>query len=185
MESEISGDKTRFQTLLHDVNEWDVAVLDNGTRIEGLHAATQRVGAEQAGVQQLLDRIVSQQSDVHKALLPIEQRLADEHAVAAAAAVPDPTFALAEDVAGELDAVRAQLTQLTEAINAAGATSMASSASSASAASAASELDPVAQLVRVLDEHMTALQWVEEQSGALQHRVHALELTRQQAVHRY
>jgi hypothetical protein len=81
---------------------------------------------------------------------------------------------LAEHVNKELETVRHHLESLTQTVNA------------NDAAARGLRDDPMSQLEQVLDEHMTALQWVEDQIKAMRPKVHHVaELTRPTHAHRY
>ncbi|RKO89383.1 Nsp1-like C-terminal region-domain-containing protein, partial [Blyttiomyces helicus] len=177
-----------FHKQALEVRRWDYAILENGAKISRLCEQLQSAENIQKEIDQSFDLIEAQQNELDTTLdnytKEIKQLIeggpdgqgrlrgssADEER--------EKAYAIAENLNQQLDDLSHQLTSLIDDVN---ATRMGTtpSSSSSSAADADAELDdanPVAAIVRILSEHLSSLEWLDENAADLTARVQ--ELTR-------
>ena len=112
-----------------------------------------------------LDFVKSQQLELEEILRPLEESLSD-------APPPDAEreriYSLAENLDAQLQRMGDDLREVIEHLNSANRNT--------------NDSDPIVQISRVLNAHMDALQWVDQQSGVVQKKLE--EVTKVQGIRR-
>lgn len=148
------------------VNEWDAQLIVNGERITAVHEEVARVKAEQARLDRELDFILSQQTELQDLITPIETQLKQQqessgvHVGQHADLEREKTYKMAASIDGQLKHMMQDLRDIIDHIN-----------QSNSSSSGGSGDDSMVQIARILNSHMDSLQWVDQNTNALQRRV--------------
>ncbi|KAJ2850036.1 FG-nucleoporin nsp1 [Coemansia brasiliensis] len=187
--AELTTQTRAFHTQANTVGYWDRALVQQGKRITELYEATMAVEAEQAALDQSLEHMEGQQSALQALLDTYEGRVQDiVHKTTApktntrggamtADQERDLVYSSAERLNQQMEELARRLTTLVEDVNA---------ISSASAATAEDgqqrAADPFAQIVEILNAHLTSLEWVDSQTSQLQDRLKNAERVYQDVV---
>mmetsp|Transcript_4706 Transcript_4706/g.15213 ORF Transcript_4706/g.15213 Transcript_4706/m.15213 type:complete len:190 (+) Transcript_4706:383-952(+) len=147
-----------FSAQAAQVEAWDRKLIEQRDRALTLHESTARLKRGAASLNAELELVLQRQDELHAALTELERRVASEVRVAGSGAPSErqAAYELAEEVDKELGEMRETLTDAVEALN------------GARAAEAAEPPDAeLARTVRVLDVHLSAFKWLDEQAGGL------------------
>ncbi|KAJ2654042.1 FG-nucleoporin nsp1, partial [Coemansia sp. RSA 1285] len=179
---------------------WDRALVQQGKRITGLYEATMSVEAEQAALDQSLEHMEGQQRALQTLLDTYEGRIhgivrkttnttsamtrpgGNKGGVAMTADEErDHVYSSAERLNSQLDELARRLTTLVEDVNGiSNATGSDSADGDAQQKNGAA--DPFAQIVEILNGHLTSLEWVDSQTAQLQDRVKTAQRVHQDVV---
>ncbi|KAI9480084.1 FG-nucleoporin nsp1 [Coemansia sp. RSA 989] len=183
--AELTTQTRAFHTQANTVGYWDRALVQQGKRITQLYEATMAVEAEQAALDQSLEHMEGQQSALQALLDTYEGRVQDiVHKTTApktgarggamtADQERDLVYSSAERLNQQMEELARRLTTLVEDVNA---------ISSASAEDGQRAADPFAQIVEILNAHLTSLEWVDTQTSQLQDRLKNAEKVYQDVV---
>ncbi|KAJ2748120.1 FG-nucleoporin nsp1 [Coemansia sp. BCRC 34490] len=198
--SELATQTRAFHTQANTVAYWDRALVQQGKRITGLYEATMSVEAEQAALDQSLEHMEGQQRALQTLLDTYEGRIHDivrkttnttsamtrpggnKGGVAMTADEErDHVYSSAERLNSQLDELARRLTTLVEDVNGiSNATGSDSADGDAQQRNGAA--DPFAQIVEILNGHLTSLEWVDSQTAQLQDRVKTAQRVHQDVV---
>ncbi|KAJ2664010.1 FG-nucleoporin nsp1 [Coemansia sp. RSA 1200] len=198
--SELATQTRAFHTQANTVAYWDRALVQQGKRITGLYEATMSVEAEQAALDQSLEHMEGQQRALQTLLDTYEGRIHDivrkttnttsamkrpgsnKGGVAMTADEErDHVYSSAERLNSQLDELARRLTTLVEDVNGiSNATGSDSADGDAQQKNGAA--DPFAQIVEILNGHLTSLEWVDSQTAQLQDRVKTAQRVHQDVV---
>ncbi|KAJ2705773.1 FG-nucleoporin nsp1 [Coemansia sp. IMI 203386] len=175
--SELAAQTRAFHTQANTVSYWDRALVQQGKRITELYDATMAVEAEQAALDQSLEHMEGQQSALQNLLDTYEGHVQDivsktksrssgSTGVAMTADEErDHVYSSAERLNTQLDELTRRLTALVEDVNGI------SSANTGEADGQRGNPDPFAQIVQILNAHLSSLEWIDSQTANLQDRV--------------
>eukprot|EP00117_Sycon_ciliatum_P023286 scpid61329/ scgid19837/ Nuclear pore glycoprotein p62; 62 kDa nucleoporin; Nucleoporin Nup62 len=142
-------------------------------KIIELNDSVDKVKAEQCSLENELDFIASQQSELDEMLKPLEESVRSqgssfyEHH---ADIEREKTYQLAESVDSQLKRMMQDLTEVIHHVN------------QSNGSQSDSSSNPMNQLARVLNAHMDSLQWVDDNTGILQRKLE--EVRRMSETHR-
>ncbi|KAJ1899380.1 FG-nucleoporin nsp1 [Kickxella alabastrina] len=170
---ELTEQTRKFHTQANTVSYWDRALVQQGKRITELYEATMSVESEQAALDQSLEHMESQQKALEDLLNSYEGRVQDivsktkpaasgTKGMMSADEERDHVYSSAERLNMQLDEIARRLTTLVEDVN---------GISNANTEAEGQRGDPFAQIVQILNAHLTSLEWVDSQTEALQERV--------------
>ncbi|KAJ2506609.1 FG-nucleoporin nsp1 [Coemansia sp. RSA 2052] len=179
--SELTVQTRAFHTQASTVSYWDRALVQQGKRITELYDATMAVEAEQAALDQSLEDMEGQQSALQNLLDAYEGRVqgivrkttarpagAGKGVTMSADEERDLVYSSAERLNMQLDELTRRLSTLVEDVN---GVSNANAAAGDAEGQRGGAADPLAQIMQILNAHLTSLQWVEAQTSQLQDRV--------------
>ncbi|KAJ1667400.1 FG-nucleoporin nsp1 [Coemansia sp. RSA 1813] len=183
--SELATQTRTFHTQANTVGYWDRALVQQGKRITELYEATMGVEAEQAALDQSLEHMEGQQTALQNLLDTYEGRIQDivhktttrptgtKGVAMTADEERDHVYSSAERLNTQLDELARRLTTLVEDVNGISnaSSSTAGGSSSGDADGQRGAADPFAQIVEILNAHLTSLEWVDSQTTQLQDRV--------------
>jgi len=134
--------------------------MSNGEKITVLNDAVERVKHDQQRLDLELDFIHAQQSELEELLLPLEKSIesgqninVQQHAYLER----EHTYHLAESIDAQLKRMSEDIREIIEHVN--------------TANRAQDDNDPVQQIAKILNAHMDALQWVDQNTVGLQRRL--------------
>ncbi|KOC63181.1 Nuclear pore glycoprotein p62 [Habropoda laboriosa] len=155
---ELEEQEKVFVNQAAQVNAWDKLLITNGEKIVALNQEVEKVKIEQQQLEHELDYVVGQQKELQDCLVPLEKELAS-------LSVSDPereyTYRLAEDLDTQLKRMSEDLKEIIEHLNQANRTQDSS--------------DPIVQIGKILNAHMNSLQWLDQQTTLLSHKIQQID----------
>ncbi|KAI5301914.1 FG-nucleoporin nsp1 [Ascosphaera pollenicola] len=169
--TDLSKYQKEFQSQAEQVSAWDRLVVENASKIQKLYGSTVDAERATAEVERQLAAVENQQDELGLWLDRYEQEVEEllEKQVGPADALQGPdqerekTYKLAERVSDRLNSMNQDLTSIIEEIN--------TTSTSLNKSSNADE--PVSQIVRILNAHLTQLQAIDQDTAALRARISA------------
>ncbi|KAJ2492410.1 FG-nucleoporin nsp1 [Coemansia sp. RSA 2050] len=173
--SELAEQTRAFHTQASTVSYWDRALVQQGKRITELYDATMSVEAEQAALDKSLEHMEGQQNALQSLLDDYEGRVQSivrkttprpaggRGAAMSSDEERDKVYSSAENLNMQLDELTSRLTTLVAEVN--------NITSASTAANDAAAADPLTQIVQILNDHLTSLEWIGSKTDALQGRI--------------
>jgi len=136
------------------VNAWDRNIMINGDKISKLQKTVDSVRAEHTKLERDLDYLKNQQQEFETLLQPLESSLSSS-AVGATIIEPEreALYSLAENLDNQLQQMTEDLKEIIRHIN--------------DSNKPLEKSDPMSQIMKILNEHTDALQWIEDNSNVL------------------
>lgn len=161
--------KKEFKEQATTVSSWDRQLVDNGEKIQKLYLDTYEAERASHEIERQLAAVEGQQDELEKWLDHYEGEVQDMFSKQVGPGEqlggPDQererTYKLAEKLTQQLDEKSRDLTKMVTEINDISGTLNKSSKPE----------DPLSQIVRVLNGHLTQLQWIDENASSLQSKV--------------
>ncbi|KAJ1994603.1 FG-nucleoporin nsp1 [Coemansia spiralis] len=181
--AELAAQTRAFHTQANTVSYWDRALVQQGKRITELYEATMAVEAEQAALDQSLEHMEGQQAALQNLLDAYEGRVQDivrktttrpsnaKGVAMTADEERDHVYSSAERLNMQLDELARRLTTLVEDVNGVSNASTSAASGPNDGDGQRGAADPFAQIVQILNGHLTSLEWVDSQTTQLQERV--------------
>ncbi|KAI9876875.1 MAG: FG-nucleoporin nsp1 [Pleopsidium flavum] len=171
--SDLSKYQKEFQSQADQVAKWDRMLVENSEKIQKLYGSTLEAERATSEVERQLSAVEGQQEELGGWLDRYEREVEEmtSRQVGQGEGLQGPdqererTYKLAEKLSERLDEMGKDLTSMIEEIN--GASSMISKNSRAD--------DPISQIVRVLNSHLSQLQMIDQGAAALQAKVTAAQ----------
>lgn len=176
--TDLSKYQKEFKEQANKVSEWDRMLVENGEKIQRLFNSTHEAERASNEIERQLQGVESQQEELGAWLDRYEQELDELYAkqgvnLAREEQITGPdqererTYKLAEKLTDRLDDMGKDLTKMIKEIN----------DMSGSLGRGGKSDDPLSQIVRVLNSHLTQLQWIDTNAKALQAKVQAAQKT--------
>lgn len=167
--SDLSSYQKEFHAQATKVAAWDRLMVENGEKIQKLYLSTFEAERQNAEIERQLGNVESQQDEVASWLdkyeNEIDEMLARQVGQGETLQGPDQererTYKLAEKLTDRLDEMGKNLSGMIDAINDASNTLTKTGKAD----------DPLSSIVRVLNNHLTTLQWIDENAEALKAKV--------------
>ncbi|KAI9719277.1 MAG: hypothetical protein M1812_003607 [Candelaria pacifica] len=175
--TDLSKYQKEFQSQAERVATWDRMLVENGDKIQKLYASTFEAERASAEVERQLTAVEGQQDELSGWLdryeREVENMITRQVGQGEGLQGPDQdrerTYKLAEKLSERLDEMGKDLTSMIEEINNASSTLSKTSKPD----------DPLSQVVRVLNSHLSQLQLIDQGAAALQAKVTAAQKTSQ------
>jgi nuclear pore complex protein Nup62 len=151
---ELEEQEKIFINQATQVNVWDKVLLANGEKIVTLNESVEKVKAEQDAMEQELEFITAQHSELEECLLPLEEELQKKQQIDVERG---QTYQMAETLDSQLKQMSEDLKEVIEHLNEANKIS--------------NPNDPIVQIGKILNAHMNSLQWVESQTSLINTRL--------------
>ncbi|KAJ5751843.1 nucleoporin Nsp1 [Penicillium odoratum] len=162
-----------FREQAEKVAEWDRMLVENGTKVQKLYGST--VDAERATqeVERQLASVEGQQDELSSWLdryeREVDEMVSKQGSPGDSISGPDQererTYKLAEKLSERLDEMGKDLTSMIEEVNAASATLTKTNRAD----------EPISQIVRILNSHLSQLQVIDQGTSELQAKVAAAQ----------
>lgn len=156
-----------FQQQAKQISTWDQALLTSGDQISRLYAATVEAEQQSGKVDQALHYIENQQDELSQLLDHYEGEVQN---ITAEIGVSQPVdlerekaYSQAEKLVGELDSMGTNLAQMIQELNKSG-----------EVMSRLKEDDPLTSIVKILNNQLQSLNWIEENTTTLNEKVERL-----------
>lgn len=171
--SDLSKYQKEFKEQATTVSTWDRCLVDNGEKIQKLYLDTFEAERASHEIERQLAAVESQQDELEAWLDRYESEVQDMFAKQLGPgeqlAGPDQererTYKLAEKLTQQLDEKSRDLSKMVKEIN----------DISGTLNKGAKPEDPLSQIVRVLNGHLTQLQWIDANASSLQAKVTAAQ----------
>ncbi|KFY93682.1 hypothetical protein V500_03589 [Pseudogymnoascus sp. VKM F-4518 (FW-2643)] len=171
--SDLSKYQKDFQEQATKVASWDRLLVDNGDKIQKLYVSTFEAERATSEVEKQLTAVENMQGELEGWLDRYEKdvdelfnrNLGSSDNLQGPDQERERMYKLAEKLAGRLDDMGKDLTSMIQEINAA----------SSSLSKAGKPDDPLQQIVKVLNGHLSQLQWIDQNAAALQAKVAAAQ----------
>jgi nuclear pore complex protein Nup62 len=193
--TDLSKYQKEFKDQAAKVAEWDRMLVSNGEKIQKLYSSTYEAERNSHEIERQLANVESQQDELSQWLESYEQVLAELESkkpgsteqVGGPDQEREQTYKLAEKVTDRLDDLGKELSQMIKDINDMSATMTKGSKPDDPVClnnnihilfemkSRANMPYQLSQIVRVLNGHLTQLQWIDANAGALQAKVAAAQ----------
>ncbi|KAI9053590.1 hypothetical protein LZ554_002544 [Drepanopeziza brunnea f. sp. 'monogermtubi'] len=167
--SDLSKYQKEFQEQAEKVAAWDRLMVENGDKIQKLYLKTYDAEKQSTEIERQLANVESQQEELAIWLDRYEGEVDEmfQRQVGQGETLQGPdqererTYKLAEKLTDRLDDMGKNLSSMIDAINDASTTLSKTSKAD----------DPLSHIVRVLNSHLTQLQWIDENATALQTKI--------------
>lgn len=126
------------------VNSWDKVLINNNNKITSLSEAVERVKIEQQSLEQELEFITAQHTELDECITPLQNELSKTQHLDVDKA---QTYILAENLDTQLRQMSEDLKEVIEHLN--------------EANKVQDTTDPIVQIGLILNAHMSSLQWIE------------------------
>ncbi|KAK0734027.1 Nsp1-like C-terminal region-domain-containing protein [Lasiosphaeria miniovina] len=171
--TDLSKYQKEFKDQAAKVADWDRMLVENGERIQKLYLNTYEAEKISHEIERQLSNVESQQDELTAWLERYEQDLTElstkqmgsNEQVSGPDQERERTYKLAEKLTDRLDDMGKDLTKMIKEIN-----DMSSTVSKGNKPD-----DALGQIVRVLNGHLTQLQWIDSNASALQIKVAAAQ----------
>ena len=168
----VLGNLTKeFQTQASDINSWDKVLMENGDRITQMYTEVVVAERKQTSIDQTLDYINRQQDDVEALLDNYEAQAAEFLSDLAGPDGLQPvdqerekSYRLAEDLNEKLESMSGNLTNVIKEMN-----------TVQSELANANPDDALTQIVKVLNSHLSSLQWIDSHTTELQEKLDQIQ----------
>ncbi|XP_062555325.1 nuclear pore glycoprotein p62 [Armigeres subalbatus] len=151
---ELEEQEKLFTNQATQVNAWDKLLLGNGEKIVALNEAVEKVKAEQDAMEQELEFITAQHSELEECILPLEEELSK---IVQVDIERGQTYSMAETLDSQLKQMSEDLKEVIEHLNESNKYSDPS--------------DPLVQIGKILNAHMNSLQWIETSTSGITNRL--------------
>uniref|UniRef100_A0A1L8DY00 Putative nuclear porin n=1 Tax=Nyssomyia neivai TaxID=330878 RepID=A0A1L8DY00_9DIPT len=155
---ELEGQEKVFTNKATEINAWDKILTENAKKIVSLHESVENVTAEQKILEHELEIIAAQHSELEECIKPLESELAKMVQVDGERA---QTYMLAENLDTQLKQMSEDLKEVIEHLN--------------EANKEKDPNDPIVQIGKILNAHMSSLQWIESSSSAIASNIQEIQ----------
>jgi nuclear pore complex protein Nup62 len=167
--SDLSKYQKEFKDQATLVSNWDSSLVENGEKIQKLYLDTYEAERASNEIERQLAAVESQQDELEAWLQRYESEAQDmstkQMGPGEQLAGPDQereqTYKLAEKLTQQLEEKSRDLSKMVKEIN----------DISGTLSKGAKPEDPLSQIVRVLNGHLTQLQWIDANASTLQSKV--------------
>uniref|UniRef100_A0A182SLU7 Nucleoporin NSP1-like C-terminal domain-containing protein n=1 Tax=Anopheles maculatus TaxID=74869 RepID=A0A182SLU7_9DIPT len=151
---ELEEQEKLFTNQATQVNAWDNMLLANGEKIVALNEAVMKVKAEQNAMEQELEFITAQHTELEECIVPLEQELSR---IGQIDLERGQTYSMAETLDSQLKQMYEDLKEVIEHLN--------------DANKYTDPNDPLVQIGKILNAHMNSLQWIETSTTGITNRL--------------
>lgn len=145
---ELEEQEKMFSNQATQINAWDRVLIENSDKIVGLNEAFKKVKIEQKALEQELEYIAAQHVELDECIRPLEKEMSKSQQV-------DPerqqTYSLADNLDTQLKQMGEDLKEVIEHLNEANKDK--------------DPNDPIVQIGKILNAHMSSLQWIENSTS--------------------
>lgn len=162
-----------FREQAEKVSEWDRLLVDNGTKVQKLYGSTVDADRATQEVERQLAAVEGQQDELsswldryeHEVDEMVTKQVGPGESLQGPDQERESTYKLAEKLSERLDEMGKDLTSMIEEVN--GASSTLSKTNKAD--------EPISQIVRILNAHLSQLQLIDQGTSDLQTKVAAAQ----------
>lgn len=171
--SDLTRYTKEFKTHAETIAKWDQIIVDNSTKIDQLYSKTRNCERQTMSVEMQLAAVENQQNELeawlNKYENDVDEMLAKDGPISQELGGPDQererTYKLAERLGERLDDMGRDLQSMIEEVNAA----------NSSLGQSGNADEPITQIVKILNSHLSQLQAIDQGTSALQAKVAAAQ----------
>lgn len=145
---ELEEQEKMFTNQATQINAWDRVLIENSDKIVALNDAFKAVKIEQKALEQELEYIAAQHTELEECIKPLEKEMTNTQQF-------DPerqqTYSMADNLDTQLKQMGEDLKEVIEHLNEANKDRDPS--------------DPIVQIGKILNAHMSSLQWIENSTS--------------------
>ncbi|KAJ8708405.1 hypothetical protein PYW07_010530 [Mythimna separata] len=160
---ELEEQEKTFINQATQINAWDRLLIANGEKIVELNDAVQSVKNEQQSLEHELDFVLAQQKELEDLLAPMEKQLSEETVDRLRDPEREHMYSLAENLDTQLRQMSEDLKEVIEHLN---ETNRSQDSN-----------DPIVQIGRILNAHMSSMQWIDNSIAQISTKLDQLKAT--------
>ncbi|KAF9806057.1 hypothetical protein SFRURICE_008185 [Spodoptera frugiperda] len=160
---ELEEQEKTFINQATQINAWDRLLIANGEKIVELNDAVQTVKNEQQSLEHELDFVLAQQKELEDLLAPMEKQLSEETMDRLRDPEREHMYSLAENLDTQLRQMSEDLKEVIEHLN---ETNRSQDSN-----------DPIVQIGRILNAHMSSMQWIDNSIAQISTKLDQLKAT--------
>ncbi|XP_075986072.1 uncharacterized protein LOC142983118 isoform X2 [Anticarsia gemmatalis] len=160
---ELEEQEKTFINQATQINAWDRLLISNGEKIVELNDAVQTVKNEQQSLEHELDFVLAQQKELEDLLTPMEKQMLDETTDRLKDPEREHLYTLAENLDTQLRQMSEDLKEVIEHLN---ETNRSQDSN-----------DPIVQIGRILNAHMSSMQWIDNSIAQISTKLDQLKAT--------
>nr|XP_049705848.1 nuclear pore glycoprotein p62 isoform X2 [Helicoverpa armigera] len=160
---ELEEQENVFINQATQINAWDRLLIANGEKIVELNDAVQSVKNEQQSLEHELDFVLAQQKELEDLLAPMEKQLSEETVDRLRDPEREHMYSLAENLDTQLRQMSEDLKEVIEHLN---ETNRSQDSN-----------DPIVQIGRILNAHMSSMQWIDNSIAQISTKLDQLKAT--------
>ncbi|CAH2058100.1 unnamed protein product, partial [Iphiclides podalirius] len=160
---ELEEQEKIFINQATQINAWDRLLISNGEMIVELNDTIQTVKNEQQSLEHELDFVLAQQKELEEILTPIEKQLLNETGDRLRDPEREHMYSLAENLDSQLRQMSEDLKEVIEHLN---ETNRSQDTN-----------DPIVQIGRILNAHMSSMQWIDNSIAQISTKLDQLKAT--------
>ncbi|KAF9423666.1 hypothetical protein HW555_000992 [Spodoptera exigua] len=160
---ELEEQEKTFINQATQINAWDRLLIANGEKIVELNDAVQSVKNEQQSLEHELDFVLAQQKELEDLLEPMEKQLSEETVDRLRDPEREHMYSLAENLDTQLRQMSEDLKEVIEHLN---ETNRSQDSN-----------DPIVQIGRILNAHMSSMQWIDNSIAQISTKLDQLKAT--------
>ncbi|RIB15593.1 Nsp1-like C-terminal region-domain-containing protein [Gigaspora rosea] len=166
----------KFHNQVREVNQWDQKIIENNGRVTRLGEQINKADSLQEEINICLNNVEARQQELEKILSEYEEKFGDPslEAMNPLDKEREKTYELAESINQELDNMSQVLSAMITDMNRSTTSSTLTSAQPEDEDEVVmNELgeDPIDEVVKILNAHLTSLQWIDATANQLSARV--------------
>ncbi|XP_072946592.1 uncharacterized protein Nup62 [Epargyreus clarus] len=160
---ELEEQEKTFINQATQLNAWDRLLIANGEKIVELNDAVQTVKNEQQSLEHELGFVLAQQKELEELLAPMEKQLLEDPGDRLRDPEREHMYSLAENLETQLRQMSEDLKEVIEHLN---ETNRSQDSN-----------DPIVQIGRILNAHMSSMQWIDNSIAQISTKLDQLKAT--------
>jgi len=165
--------KTQFTRQAEEIRKWDQLLIENGEKISKLYNDTTEEEKKQNRIDTQLSYLENEQTELSEVLDHYESlvkelfegQMGGKDGMQPADVERERTYILAQRLNDQLERMGKDLAGMIEEIN----------KSSETINKTTNQEDPLSQIVKVLNNHLSSLQWIDTHTTSIQEKIHEAE----------
>lgn len=160
---ELEEQERTFINQATQLNAWDTLLIANGEKIVELNDAVEAVKNEQQSLEHEFDFVLAQQKELEDLLSPMEKQLLEDNTERLRDPEREHMYSLAENLDTQLRQMSEDLKEIIEHLN---ETNRSQDSN-----------DPIVQIGRILNAHMSSMQWIDNSIAQITNKLDQLKVT--------
>lgn len=157
---ELEEQEKIFTDQATQINAWDKILISNNQKILELNDAVQKIKADQSTLEQELEFIATQHRELEESITPLQQELMT---IPQADVERLQTYSMVENLDNQLKQMSEDLKEIIDNLN---------------ESSKSQDInDPIIQIGKILNAHMSSLQWIETSSTEINNKLEEITKT--------
>ncbi|XP_055858853.1 nuclear pore glycoprotein p62 [Episyrphus balteatus] len=151
---ELEEQEKVFTDQATQINAWDKILISNNQKILELNDAVQKVKSDQQTLEQELEFIATQHAELEESIVPLQKEFMK---IPQVDMERSQTYLLVENLDTQLKQMSEDLKEIIDNLN--------------ESNKGQDSTDPIIQIGKILNAHMSSLQWIESSSSAISNKL--------------